>query len=329
MGKATARGLGNPAIGNTHYVFERSLKARGELVADFEILEADRFGDLDELLNRGGLTRKALLRLHWPPDPVSSGDWESGSVSFHTRSYTRALVIVLWRTSRSSKNFFSPTSESTTDPAVWFDEVRLSQLEPTREQSIALLKAQDLAEGANPNLGIRKFGQFPPVQSRGPEARNLSYRYALYAPPPTELAFPLSIERKGTLRFSYCLSRKSPNGSRARFKVLMRTAEGDELLWSDGLSTKASQWTWHEAEIDLSDYEGQSGSLVLKTVAKNGDPHPMWGSPMVNYPVEDEVPSNVILIAVDTLRADRLSCYGYERSTSPHIDRPRGGRRAF
>jgi arylsulfatase A-like enzyme len=31
--------------------------------------------------------------------------------------------------------------------------------------------------------------------------------------------------------------------------------------------------------------------------------------------------TNVILIAVDTLRADHLSCYGYFRNTTPHIDR--------
>lgn len=30
---------------------------------------------------------------------------------------------------------------------------------------------------------------------------------------------------------------------------------------------------------------------------------------------------NMILISIDTLRADRLSCYGYSRLTSPHIDR--------
>ena len=30
---------------------------------------------------------------------------------------------------------------------------------------------------------------------------------------------------------------------------------------------------------------------------------------------------NVLLIAIDTLRADHLSCYGYPRLTSPHIDR--------
>ena len=29
---------------------------------------------------------------------------------------------------------------------------------------------------------------------------------------------------------------------------------------------------------------------------------------------------NIVLITIDTLRADHLSCYGYERETSPNID---------
>ena len=32
-------------------------------------------------------------------------------------------------------------------------------------------------------------------------------------------------------------------------------------------------------------------------------------------------PKNIILITIDALRADHLGCYGYERSTSPNIDR--------
>ena len=35
----------------------------------------------------------------------------------------------------------------------------------------------------------------------------------------------------------------------------------------------------------------------------------------------DERPFNVVLIGVDTLRPDHLGCYGYERATSPNIDR--------
>ena len=30
---------------------------------------------------------------------------------------------------------------------------------------------------------------------------------------------------------------------------------------------------------------------------------------------------NIILITIDTLRADHLSCYGYDRNTSPNIDK--------
>ena len=32
-------------------------------------------------------------------------------------------------------------------------------------------------------------------------------------------------------------------------------------------------------------------------------------------------PPNILLVGVDSLRADRLGCYGYSRTTSPHIDR--------
>ena len=34
-----------------------------------------------------------------------------------------------------------------------------------------------------------------------------------------------------------------------------------------------------------------------------------------------DAPPDVVLVVVDTLRADRLSCYGYPRSTSPFMDR--------
>ena len=35
----------------------------------------------------------------------------------------------------------------------------------------------------------------------------------------------------------------------------------------------------------------------------------------------DPTPPNVLVILLDTLRADRLGCYGYDRPTSPVLDR--------
>ncbi|MEJ2085252.1 MAG: sulfatase [Acidobacteriota bacterium] len=41
---------------------------------------------------------------------------------------------------------------------------------------------------------------------------------------------------------------------------------------------------------------------------------------LVATPIEAAKP-NVLLISIDTLRADRMSCYGYSRNTSPNLDR--------
>ena len=30
---------------------------------------------------------------------------------------------------------------------------------------------------------------------------------------------------------------------------------------------------------------------------------------------------NIVLLAVDSLRADHMSCYGYAKNTTPHLDR--------
>ena len=49
---------------------------------------------------------------------------------------------------------------------------------------------------------------------------------------------------------------------------------------------------------------------------------PLWG---LQAGCGDSPPLNLILISVDTLRADRLGCYGYARDTSPAIDRFAGG----
>ncbi len=38
-------------------------------------------------------------------------------------------------------------------------------------------------------------------------------------------------------------------------------------------------------------------------------------------PTTPQPPASIVLVTIDTLRADRLGCYGYFRDTSPHIDR--------
>jgi arylsulfatase A-like enzyme len=52
-------------------------------------------------------------------------------------------------------------------------------------------------------------------------------------------------------------------------------------------------------------------ALILVTAAcESGDPEESLGNRL-----------SVVLVSIDTLRADHLGCYGYERPTTPHIDR--------
>ena len=63
------------------------------------------------------------------------------------------------------------------------------------------------------------------------------------------------------------------------------------------------------------------GDLVRFVSACWGNPAVIAesGAESVDGPGEARVP-NVIVLTIDTLRADHLSCYGYERPTSPNID---------
>jgi len=46
----------------------------------------------------------------------------------------------------------------------------------------------------------------------------------------------------------------------------------------------------------------------------------LLASSCTEEPQQPARPRNVVLVVADTLRADRLGCYGYERDTSPAID---------
>ena len=70
-------------------------------------------------------------------------------------------------------------------------------------------------------------------------------------------------------------------------------------------------------------YFGLAVLLVVLAVASQirsvGEDAPM-GTPADLEKLADRDDLNVIFILIDTLRADRLGAYGYERATSPHMD---------
>ncbi len=84
--------------------------------------------------------------------------------------------------------------------------------------------------------------------------------------------------------------------------------------------------SWHDATVDLSSFANQPVRLEL-TVSSPQDNGPhfelaYWAHPEIVVPTSTKgpPPPNVVLISVDTLRADHLSLYGYPRPTSPNLD---------
>ena len=313
-----------PVRPDAFYRFERAVRVRGEPFCDLCVVESreePEEGRLD--VRRNYLPgRGSALKVHRLPIDSGMEDenaWQRASTSFYPTPRTRSLVVLI-----QPRVGIDP---SATVRGMWFDEVRLEEVLPDRTERMRLLKGADPAPGAGPDAGFRKAGWLLPlpspegVQEGEPAESNYDWREALYAPPKTELVFDLVLPEGARLRLATGLARETPPGSAARFQVeLVKAGKEPELLIDRVRAARMEEWHWEEADLDLSASAGSTVTLVLRTLAEKGDPHPLWADPRVEAAGKETDPI-VILIAVDTLRADRLSCYGYGRATSPTLDR--------
>jgi arylsulfatase A-like enzyme len=122
--------------------------------------------------------------------------------------------------------------------------------------------------------------------------------------------------------------KETPPGVPLRFRVSVAPAgsgadEAVEVL--DETLTTAEDGRWADREVSLEPWAGERVRLVLAaeapTGAEPGAPvRAAWGVPEVLS--RDRRPEgwDVVLVVLDTLRADRLGAYGYDRPTSPYLD---------
>jgi arylsulfatase A-like enzyme len=151
-------------------------------------------------------------------------------------------------------------------------------------------------------------------------------RIALLAPPGLTTERRLQVPDNAFLRLSYGLQRRGHRGD-VRFQVVVRRSAAESaLLFERTLApTPGSGAGWQEARIDLAEFAGETVDLVLTTESSEAidlvrGGFPLWGHPEVVAPASADKPPNLVLVSVDTLRADHLSLYGYERDTSPNVD---------
>ena len=102
----------------------------------------------------------------------------------------------------------------------------------------------------------------------------------------------------------------------ARLTVQVRQGERVTVLHRQSLAVGQKD----PVQLDLAPWAGERVTLELLTgpLETPDLDYVFIADPIVRVPVED--PPRVVVVFIDTLRADHLSVYGYERETTPHID---------
>lgn len=190
----------------------------------------------------------------------------------------------------------------------------------------------------NLNLDSTKESPTPPYKlkiTKRPSARSgkgLRSKNVIAAPPGTLFSVSVKLDQEITLNFGYGIVNESWGDIQGgvRFEIFVEDIDREgitETIFDQTLNPKKKNVDrrWLEFEISLARYSGHSINLFFKTSpTKQGKNRnncvSVWENPTLIRKETMHPHPNIILISIDTLRADHLGCYGYNRDTTPHID---------
>lgn len=159
-------------------------------------------------------------------------------------------------------------------------------------------------------------------------------RPVLYAPPPSRWTEHVRVPAKARLETGFAVLEPAWNriARPVEFAIEVRDADRnvvDEFRTTIDPRRRPSDRRWFDARIDLARHAGRDVAITFETrVPDEGTPadaeaerlYAVWSAPAVVSGRGGAGPPNVILVSLDTLRADRLSEYGHAFPTSPVLD---------
>ena len=150
-------------------------------------------------------------------------------------------------------------------------------------------------------------------------------RRALLAAPGTERSWKLT-EALGSGRLRIAVGVTDALDAPLRFTIGSRAPQGDETILTEVTLEPDDQngsASWRDLRVPLAGVAAGS-EIYLRTDLdapwRPVDGVPAFAEPRILTGGGDPRP-NVLLLSIDTLRPDHLSLYGYERETSPNLDR--------
>lgn len=220
-------------------------------------------------------------------------------------------------------------------PHSGFKVLRL--IDALEEKHIILSPLRSLSDQNRPadqNFPVKSF----PLQDMGSGENPLGlkrkikvwreYVNALHAPPESQLDVDVHVEEESVLEFGIgvisdensaeLLRAAEGTDHSIRFSVLAASKGREEVLFEEILDvpTMEEGQVFVQKSVDLSPGMGIF-RLSFRTSGREGA-FSFWSNPVL-FPKEKNH-RQVILISIDTLRADHLGVYGYRRETSPNID---------
>ena len=149
----------------------------------------------------------------------------------------------------------------------------------------------------------------------GTEVRGIAYRRALFMHAPGSIVYRLRVPNAGRLDFGLGVLRDSPP---VTFRVTAKTGRGaGETLFEEEFADKTG---WGQRSVDLSGFAGKTVKLVLETECEHAGTVALWAAPTISGE-RSGVRPNVILYVIDGGAADQMSVYGYNRRTTPRLER--------
>ncbi len=236
------------------------------------------------------------------------------------------------------------------EAATWFDEVTLDEIPLTVADTWQTCVRRYLPNDGHAAETPWRLRVTLPSDAGVKETT----KDAVLLPPGRRLAIPVTLppaESQPLLRFAYAMLPEafSMAGDGARIDVSFTPDGGESAARAPGSVAGAAvalgsveggalaigsvefdpknneeERNWLEARLDLRSVAGRTGMLTFATFDV-GEPEPfdavVIATPHIE-PAHEPAPGlNVLVMASDTLRADRLSAFGYGRPTSPNLER--------
>jgi len=142
-------------------------------------------------------------------------------------------------------------------------------------------------------------------------------RRALYTHVPGRIEYRVKIPETGRLDFGFGLLKTD---APVKFRVSVREGAAGAAAKTLLEETYSAEKPRPQHSVDLSRLAGKTIFLALETEAERTGNVAFWAAPTISGARSTEKP-NIIFYVIDGASADSMSVYGYNRRTTPYLER--------